>query len=177
MEEQRKRKAGRPDRYEEAVKPHLERIRKWAEQGATEAQIARELGVAYSTFRDYKKRYPELSAAIKEKDMRPLVEELRSALVKRALGYDYEESKAYTRTDPDSGKPVSYVERTKKHMPPDTTAIFGALNIYDDEYIRDRANYELKKLDLELRKAVAEANNFDLDLDLDAPEGRKRRKG
>ena len=50
-------------------------------------------------------------------------------------------------------------------MPPDTTAIFGALNRFDPNYKKDSAYYELKKQELELKKAIAESNNFDLDLD------------
>lgn len=151
------------DKYETHVKPHLDRVRKWVEQGASEKQIAQELGVAYSTFRLYKEREPALSAALKE-SRRPLVEELRSALVRRALGYEYREKKEYVKTDPDTGRPTKYVEITTKVALPDLTAIFGALNIYDDEYVRDRANYALRKADLELRKAQAEAANFDIDL-------------
>lgn len=151
------------DKYETHVKPHLDRVRKWVEQGASEKQIAQELGVAYSTFRLYKEREPALSAALKE-SRRPLVEELRSALVRRALGYEYREKKEYVKTDPDTGRPTKYVEITTKVALPDLTAIFGALNIYDEDYVRDRANYALRKADLELRKAQAEAANFDIDL-------------
>lgn len=158
------RRKGTRDKYESHVKPHLSDIKKWAEQGATEKQIAENLGIAYSTFREHKKRHPALSAVLKEKDMGPLVEELRSALVRRALGYEYTETKEYVRMDPDSGKPTKYKEVVTKVALPDLTAIFGALNIYDDEYVRDRANYALRKADLELRKAQAEAANFDIDL-------------
>lgn len=160
-----KAKTGRPEKYEELVLPHFDRIRKWAEQGASERQMAKELGIAYSTFREYKKRYPAFSALLKEKDTGPLVEELRSALVKKALGFEYKEKKEYVRTDPDTGKPTKYIEITTKYSAPDTTALFGALNLYDKDYVRDKANHDLKKQDLELRKAIAKANNFDLDLD------------
>lgn len=160
--------AGRPSKYETHIKPHLEQIKKWAEQGATERQIAKQLGVAYSSFCLYKTKYPELSELLKSKDMKPLVEELRSALVKKALGFEYKESKSYWRIPKGSVKKEDaeciYKEEYKKYIPPDTTAIFGALNIYDPEYVRDRKNHELREKDYELRKAIAEANNFDLDI-------------
>lgn len=159
------KKAGRTEKYEEHVKPYFDQIKKWAEKGATERQIAKELGVAYSTFREYKKKYPALSAVLKEKDTGPLVEELRSALVKKALGFEYKEKKEYVKTDPETGKPTKYIEITTRYSPPDTTALFGAINIYDKTYVRDRANYELKREELNLRKQVAKANNFDLDID------------
>lgn len=157
--------AGRPSKYETHIKPHLEQIKKWAEQGATEKQIAKQLGIAYSTFCDYKNKYSELSETIKEKDMKPLIEELRGALVKRAIGFEYKEKKEYIKEDPETGKRTKYIEITTRQSLPDTTALFGALNIYDPDYVRDKANHELRKEDLELRKALAKSNNFDLDID------------
>ena len=157
--------AGRPSKYQTHVKPYLEQIKKWAEQGATEKQIAKQLGIAYSSFCEYKIKYSELSEILKEKDMKPLIEELRGALVRRAIGFEYKEKKEYIREDPETGKRVKYIEVTTKQSLPDTTAIFGALNIYDENYVRDRANHELRKEDLELRKKLAAANNFDLDIE------------
>ena len=156
---------GRPSKYETHIKPYLEQIKKWGEQGATEKQIAKQLGIAYSTFCDYKNKYSELSDTIKGKDMRQLVEELRGALVKKALGFEYKEKKEYIKEDPETGKPIKYLEVVTIAALPDTTAIFGALNIYDSEYVKDRANYELRKKDFELRKALAKANNFDIEIE------------
>lgn len=164
MEEGKKLKVGRPEKYEEQVKPHLEQIKKWLSQGATQKQISEELGVSYSTFREYVKKYPELLAAVKSRNNKPLVEELRSALVKKALGFEYEEKKTYVKTDPETGAKVKYVEITTRYSPPDTTAIFGAMNVYDKTYVRDRANYDLKKQELALKTALAKANSFE-DLD------------
>ena len=156
--------AGRPSKYETHIKPHFEQIKKWAERGATERQIAKQLGVAYSSFCLYKTKYLELSELLKSKDTKPLVEELRGALVKKALGFEYKEKKEYIKEDPETGNKVKYLEITTKQSLPDTTAIFGALNIYDPEYVRDKKNHELREKDYELRKAIAEANNFDLDI-------------
>lgn len=161
--------AGRPSKYETHIKPYFDQIKKWLEQGATERQIAEQLGVAYSTYNDYKTKYSEFAELIKTKDMKPLVEELRSALVKKALGFEYKESKSYWRIPKGSTRKEDaeciYKEEYKKYQPPDTTAIFGALNIYDPEYVRDKKNHELREKDYELRKAIAQANNFDLDID------------
>lgn len=159
-----KSKGGRPEKYKTKVEPRLDWVRKWAANGASEDQIAKQLGVAYSTFREYKKKYPALSAALNE-NREKLVEDLRSALVKSALGFEYKEKKEYVKTDPDTGQPTKYVEITTRYAQPNTTAIFGALNIYDKGYVRDRANHELRERDLKLREELAKANNFDLDLD------------
>jgi hypothetical protein len=53
--------------------------------------------------------------------------------------------------------------RTKivtKQALPDTTAIFGALNIYDKDYVKDRKQYELKQQELELRRMSAEMKDW-----------------
>ena len=41
--------------YEKMVLPRLEDIRKWAENGVTEEDIAKNCGVSYASFRNYKK--------------------------------------------------------------------------------------------------------------------------
>lgn len=158
-------KRGRKCKYETNVKPYLDKIKKWKEQGATEEQIAKNLGVAYSSFNEYKVQFSELSEILKSINYAPLVEDLKSALIKKAKGFEYKEKKEYIREDPETGKKTKYVEITTRYAQPDTTAIFGALNIYDDEYIKDKKNYELRKEELELRKKLAEANSFDLDLE------------
>lgn len=154
----------RPSKYETNVKPYFDQIRKWAGQGASERQMAEKLKIGYSTWIDYKHRYPEFSQLIKEMHRPELVEELRSALVRRALGFEYREKKEYTKVDPDTGQTVNYIEIMTRQALPDLTAIFGALNLYDETYVRDRANHELRRRDIELREAIAKANNFDLDI-------------
>ena len=151
--------AGRPSKYETQVKPFLEQIRKWKEQGADNQTIAKQLGIAPSTFQLYLVKFPELSEIIKNIDTQPLVEELRSALVKRALGFTYEEKKQYITEDEDGHK-KKHTEITTKYALPDTTALFGALNIYDPEYIRDKKQYELKLQEMELRREMAEAKDW-----------------
>lgn len=157
-----KNRGGRPEKYETHVKPYLELIKNQVADGATEEQIAKNLRVAYSTFSVYKLKYPELKEALKNKG--PLVEKLRGALVKKALGFTYKEKKEYVREDPATGEKVKYIEIQTRESLPDTTAIFGALNLYDPDYVKDKKSHELKEKDYELRKQIAEANNFDLDL-------------
>lgn len=156
--------AGRPSKYETNVKPYFEQIRVWLQQGATEKQIAEQLGIAYSTYNDYKVKYSEFAELVKGSNRVQLIAELRGALVKKALGFEYKEKKEGVKTDDATGEATKYVEITTKYIPPDTTAIFGALNIYDPDYVRDRKNHELKEKDYKLREAIAKANNFDLDI-------------
>ena len=155
--------AGRPSKYETHIKPYFKEIKEALERGVEENKIAQKLGVSISSWCEYKNRYSEFMEVFKNADRTELIEELESALVKRAKGFEYKEKKQYIKQD-DDGEKVTYTEITTKYQPPDTTAIFGALNRFDENYVRDRAYYELKKQEQELRKAIAKSSNFDLDI-------------
>ena len=81
------------NKYETHVLPNLEKIKKWASEGATVKEIAEKLDVAYSTFRKYiddgesgDKRYSALSAAF-VRACAHADEEVEAALFKSATGY------------------------------------------------------------------------------------------
>ncbi len=153
-----KKKAGRKGKYETHVLPFFDRIEKLLNEGASEKQVAEALGVSYPAWNNYKKDYPALGELC-GKPRTQLIENLRGALVKRALGFTYEEIKQYITEDEDGHK-KKHTEITKKQALPDTTAIFGALNIYDPEYVKDKKAHELKEQELELRKMQAEKDNW-----------------
>ena len=146
-------KVGRRSNYHTNVEPYLKQIDEYLNNGATEKQIAEALNVAYSSWNNYKKAHPELDE-ICRKPRVGLILNLRGALVKEALGYTYEEKKTYIKKDED-GNESRYTEITQKYARPVTNAIFGALNIYDPDYVKDKKNYDLKKEELELKKELA----------------------
>lgn len=150
--------AGRKSKYETHIKPYLGKIKEMLNDGASEKQVAKSLGVSYASFNNYKRDNEELAAVCGE-PRTELVEDLRSALVKRALGFSYEEKKQYITEDED-GKKKKHTEITTKYALPDTTALFGALNLYDPEYVKDKKQYELKQQELELRKLSAELKEW-----------------
>lgn len=51
---------GRPSQYPSHVEPRLEEIYQWIITGYTDYSIADNLNVGYSTYMDYKNKYPEL---------------------------------------------------------------------------------------------------------------------
>ena len=150
--------AGRKGKYESHVEPFFELIDKLLNEGATEEQVALRLGVSYSAFNNYKRDHPELRELC-EKPRAGLIEDLRSALVKRALGFTYEEKKQYITEDVQGNK-KKHSEITTKQALPDTTAIFGALNIYDPDYVKDKKQHELKQQELELRRQMADNKDW-----------------
>lgn len=87
----------------------------WTRQGLTDEQIAHNMDIAYSTFRVWKDKFPAISAA--QKKNKEIVDfEVENALLKRALGYDYQEEKI------EKSKDGTKVSQTLKHVPPDVTA-------------------------------------------------------
>lgn len=159
MADEENKKVGRPGKFETCVKPYFDLIDKYLQQGATEKQIATEvLNISYAAWNLYKTQYPEFKALC-EKARVNLVEELKGALVKRALGFSYEEKKQYI-TEDENGNKKKHTEITTKQALPDTTAIFGALNIYDPNYVKDKKAHELKEQELELRRMQAEMKDW-----------------
>ena len=155
-------KSGRKSKYDAEIKPHLAEIEKAVKNGATITEIATALNIAESTIYKYKKEKKEFSA-IFARGRASIIIDIRGALLKKALGYDYEEEKKVGRKDK-KGENIMIVEKYKRHQPPSETAAAMLLRNYDTKWIdKDNATTELKKQEFELRKTISESNNFDLD--------------
>lgn len=154
-----KKKAGRKSKYD-IVKENFPNIKKWLKDGVTERQIAKNLGIAMSSWSLYKTQYSELTELIKT-SRETVVEDLRGALLKRALGFTYEEQKTYIKTDQETGKVTQYTEITKKQALPDVAAINLSLKNYDkDNWANDPQLLELRKLELEFKKEMAAKDDW-----------------
>lgn len=157
--------AGRKGKYETHIKPYFQKIREWLDGGASEEQVALALGISYASWNNYKRDYPELDEICRAPRV-PVVLDLRSTLVKKAIGFTYEEKEQYIKQEVDPitkkpiGNPIMHTKIVTKQSLPDTTALFGALNLYDEDYIKDRKQYELKKQELELRRLSAEMKDW-----------------
>lgn len=119
----------------------LIKIEGWAKDGLTDKQIAHNVGVAERTFTEWKRRFDTLTAVLK-RGKEVVDREVENALLKRALGYEYEETKTVVEITPDGDK-KQRVEKTKKLVVPDTTAqIFWLKNRKPAEW-RDRRETEI----------------------------------
>jgi transposase-like protein len=155
-------KTGRKSKYDTEIKPHLKEIEQAVKNGATVAEIATAFNIAESTIYKYKAEKTEFSKAF-ARGRASIVIEIRGALLKKALGYEYEEEKRVGRKD-GNGENIVVIEKYKKHQPPSETAAAMLLRNYDESWLdKDNATTELKKQEFELRKAIADTNNFDLD--------------
>ncbi len=144
----------RPNKYELHVEPYLDKIEQMA-LVMTEEQIAKTLGIGYATFRRYKEQYEQLRSALK-KGRKDLVLELKSALIKKAKGYEVLE----TKTEKEHGEVVKVTE-TVKHFQPDVAAINLLLKNYDREnWANDPQMIDIRKKELELAERKLESNEW-----------------
>lgn len=144
---------GQPNKYYTHVEPYLDKIKEMT-QNMTEKQIAQTLGVAYSSFRTYKKEHPALVDALK-KGRAELVMELKSTLIQKARGFNYEEKKQVIEHGV-----VVREEIYTKAATPDVAALNLLLKNYDKDWRNDPAEYELKKKALELQQLKLEEGNW-----------------
>ena len=112
---------GRKGRYEEwLTEDGLTRLTGWARDGLTNIQIAQNIGVGERTFSEWVTRFPAISSALK-KGKEPVDIQVENALLRRALGYDYEETITEVE-DLGGGRTKKHVRKVTKHVPADTTA-------------------------------------------------------
>lgn len=149
----------RPSKYETHVKSRFNEISEWLELGATEKEIWNNLGIHKSTFYEYKAKQQEFSDLLKKGRKKP-VAKIKAAMLKRAVGFQYEEKKVITqRIEYEDGEviiPAKLVrtEITTKTALPDTAAGLVLLQHWakDEGWSRDPQGLELKKQELKLKE-------------------------
>lgn len=127
-------------KYQEWLTPDgITRLEAWARDGLTDEQIAHNMGICRDTLIEWKKKFPDISDALKRgKEVVDI--EVENALLKRALGYDYTEERV--EVSKENGKKTVKTTQTVKHVPPDTTAqIFWLKNRRPDRW-RDKQQLE-----------------------------------
>ena len=120
-------------KYQQWLEPEgLTLLEGWARDGLTDEQIAGNIGINTSTLYDWKNKFYEISKALK-KGKEVVDIQVENALLKRALGYDFQETRV-EKSDKDGTKII----QTLKHIPADTTAqIFWLKNRRPDKW-RDK---------------------------------------
>lgn len=145
-------------KYEYWLTPEgLLKIEGWARDGLTDEQIAQNMGVNKATLYRWKEKYCDICDTLK-RGKEVVDRQVENALLRRALGYEYEEVKEKFEDE-------ELIERTvtKKEVVPDVTAqIFWLKNRKPDKW-RDKPDYEdtseLDKLDAILKGLKDNAAN------------------
>ena len=114
----------------------LLKIRGWARDGLINSEIAERIGIAEGTLYSWKNKYKEIDEALK--DGQDIVDrQVEESLFKKAMGYEYEETKQIIEKD-EMGKDRKRVEKVTKYYPPDSTAIIFWLKNRKPGEWRDR---------------------------------------
>lgn len=106
------------DKKTEFDKNKLEEFKSLSKKGYTERELAKKFDISVKQLAEWKETYPELMKILEENE-EYFDDKVEQALLKRALGYEYEETEIVASKD---GK-TSRVKKIKKEVPPDTTAI------------------------------------------------------
>ena len=127
-------------KYQKWLEPdNLILLESWARNGLTDEQIASNMGINVATLYTWKNKYDEISESLKrgKEVVDTLVE---NAMLKRALGYEYEEvSEKYEKGI------MTERKVTKKQVVPDTTAQIFWLKNRKASTWRDRAQVDSEK--------------------------------
>lgn len=113
-------------------------LESWARNGLTDEQIAHNIGITAKTLYEWKNKYSEICESLKKgKEVVDILVE--NALLKRALGYQYEEVSEKYETGIMTERKV-----TKKEVVPDTTAqIFWLKNRKPEDW-RDKRESNIR---------------------------------
>ena len=122
-------KRGRPSKLDEELKRQFLLL---TQEGIIHENIAKILGVAPETLKNWKKNNADLLVAIKEAEEEN-IQMVEASLFHRALGYSHSEEKIFCNQFGDVTRVI-----TKKHFAPDMTAIiFYLCNKASDRYKRN----------------------------------------
>lgn len=122
----------------------LLRIQGWARDGLTNEQIAQNIGINPDTLYTWMKKYSEIAESLKRgKEVVDI--QVENALLKRALGFHYEEEIAAATGE--------VVQVTRYEKPDVTAAIFWLKNRKPNTWRnKEKADIDKIKADIELTK-------------------------
>ena len=104
----------------------------WARDGLTDEQLAHNMGIRRSTLAAWKKKYSDISDALKRgKEVVDI--EVENALLKRARGFEYTEKRMEQSTK--DGRKVTLIKRV---VPPETAAAIFWLKNRKPEQWREK---------------------------------------
>jgi len=113
-------------------------IEGWARDGLTDEQIAHNIGIKRQTLYEWKKKHVVINDALK-KGKEVVDRQVENALLKRALGFHYQEEVATAQG----------VEAITKYALPDVTAAIFWLKNRKSDVWRNKETVDVKKIQAE----------------------------
>lgn len=125
----------------------------WARDGLTDEDLAKKIGISRSTLAEWKKKFSDISDALKKgKEIVDI--EVENALLKRALGYSFTETTRERKLNPATGKyEMVITKEVVKDVQPEIAACFIWLKNRKPDVWRD-------KIDLDHGNGVAPIINI-----------------
>lgn len=135
----------RSGKYDEwLTEEGLTKIQGWAFDGLIDKQIAHNIGISERTFTTWKSKFPSITSALK-KGKEVVDREVENALLKSAVGYEYEEETYECTFNEETGKfEEVLVRRVKKYKEPNPTSMIFWLKNRKPEEWRDKRVTELE---------------------------------
>jgi hypothetical protein len=113
----------------------LLRLEAWARDGLTDRQIAEKIGINERTLNRWKDKHEGICQSLKRgKEVVDI--EVENTLIKRAMGFEYTETKVITEEK--NGNVTTRTEKTRKVAIPDTTAMIFWLKNRKPKEWRDK---------------------------------------
>ena len=125
-------KRGRKSNYHSKVEPYFDEIKAWRQNGQTEENIAKLLGVSYKSLNDYKLNFPQFTQLLKDSKEK-LIANLENTMFELALGKCKKTKNVYTR-DPRTGKMILDKSEEETIAPNPTMLIFSLKNLASDRW-------------------------------------------
>lgn len=138
-----KKKGGARGKYQKwLTEEGLLKIEGWARDGLTDEQIAQNMDINVATLYRWKDKYCEICEALK-RGKEVVDRQVENALLKRALGYRYEEVTKEIGFNPETGMEELIVKKVvTKEVQPDVTAQIFWLKNRKPEVWRDKQQIE-----------------------------------
>lgn len=115
----------------------LKKIEHWARDGLTEEDIAHNMGIKRQTLYEWKKKHPDIDDALK-RGKAVIDMKVENALLRRALGYQYNEDTYEWVQDMSGESEFKITKRVVKEVHPDTgAAIFWLKNRQPDVWRKE----------------------------------------
>ncbi|MEG1705071.1 MAG: transposase [Clostridia bacterium] len=129
-------------KYETHVLPYFEMIKAWCRDGASDEFIYTNLKISKDSFYEYKKKHSDFSDTLK--DSKEIIDaKVENALLKRALGYKFDEITKERAIDPTTAREHVIVTKiVTKEVQPDTTAQIFWLKNRKSNVWRDKQEVE-----------------------------------